>query len=327
MSSHVWAPVRPVAARIAARFAGLSAVLLLVSVAVFSLVDLLPGDAATVLLPPGTAEDTSARLRDQLGLDLPPVTRFFHWLSSVVHGDLGVTYATGEPVIDVLRRTAVVTFELMVMTQLLAMAIGVLVGVFAARRAGTSADRVVQSLAFGAVALPQFAVALVLLVVFAVHLHWFPAVGYVPFGDDPLTNLRGFVLPATTLAIPVAATYARLLRVELAATLASDHVLLARGLGVPERRVMLRHALRPSLSGLVAVAATQTAALLGGAVIVESIFALPGIGRLLITSVGRREYSVVQAATLLIATGFVTVNAAIDALRVRLDPRIATKRP
>ena len=304
--------------------AHLSVVLLLVSIATFSLVNLLPGDPTTSLIPSGTSADTAAQVRDQLGLDLPPPTRFVHWLARVVQGDFGVTYGTGEPVIDVVRRAAGVTIELVVMAQLLALAVGVTVGTFAARRAGSRRDRAMQVATFGTIALPQFAVALVLLLVFAVHLHWFPAVGYVPFGEDPLTSLRGFVLPSTTLAIPVAATYARLLRVELAATLASDHVLLARGLGLSERRVLFHHALRPSLSGLVAVAATQTSVLLGGAFIVESIFALPGVGRLLIASVGRREYLVVQCAVLLVGTGFVAVNAAADALRARLDPRIAS---
>lgn len=314
------------ARRVGPRVATLVAVLFLVSIFSFLLVDLLPGDPSTALLPPGTSDETAQAIRRQMGLDRHVVPRYVHWVGRAMQGDLGITYGTGESVGRVLRSAFTVTVELMVLTQAVALALGISVGVIAAKHAGSPFDRLVQTFTFGALALPQFAVALVLLLVFAVHLRWFPAIGFVHLTDDPIGNVRSLVLPTVTLAIPIAATYARLVRAELTATLASDHVALARALGLTERRILLNHALRPSLSGLLAAFGLQTAGLLGGALIVENIFALPGVGRLLIASVGRREYFVVQGGVLVIGTGFVLANAMVDALRARADPRIRTER-
>ena len=311
--------------RLAGRLASLGAVLFLVSLMSFLLVDLLPGDPSTTLLPPGTSPETASLVRRQMGLDLGRVPRYVHWVGGALRGDLGVTYGNGESVGRLLGRAFAVTIELMIVTQISALTLAVTVALLAARNAGGVFDRVVRTAISGALALPQFAVALVLILVFAVHLHWFPAVGFVHFTDDPIANLRSLVLPTIALGLPAAATYVRVLRAELVVTLASDHVMLARGLGLPERRIMVNHALRQSLSGLLAVVGLQTGMLLGGSFLIENIFALPGVGRLLLMSVGTREYFVVQGGVLVVGVGFVVVNALIDALRSRLDPRIRVR--
>lgn len=309
------------------RFVSLAAVLFLVSLTSFMLIELLPGDPSTALVPPGTSAEVTKRVRQELGLDQGPAARYVHWVGRVAHGDLGRTFNNGEPVARVLVRALTVTIELMVLTQLFALVLGVVVGAVTAHRAGGRLDRVVQAATFAVLAVPQFAVALVLLLVFAVHLHWFPAVGFVHLSDDPVGNLRSLVLPTITLGLPVAAIYARMVRTEMVATLTADHIVLARGLGIPERRIVLNHALRQSLSSLLAVFAIETGRLLGGALIVETIFALPGMGRLLITSVGKREYLLVQGGVLVVGAGFVIANFAVDIARSRLDPRIRFDGP
>ena len=306
--------------RFAGRIGAVAAVLYLVSLISFVLIDLLPGDPTTTLLPPGTSPEAAQRVRHEMGLDLGIVTRYVRWVGHAVRGDLGTTFASGEHVSSLLTRAFTVTAELVLTSQLLALIVGLTLAVVATRRAGGMIDRTVQAATFAVVALPVFAVALVLLLVFAVHLHWFPAVGYVHVSDSPIGNLRSIVLPTLTISLQPTATYARVVRAELVLASASDHAMLARGLGLPERRIV-GHALRQSLSGSLAVIGIQIAGALGGAVLVENIFALPGVGRLLLESIGRREYFVVQGAVLVIGAAFVVFNQSIDALRTWLDPR------
>lgn len=304
------------------RLLSLVTVLFLVSLVSFVLIDLLPGDPSTSLVPPGSSREVVQQSRRDLGLDRGPVVRYTRWASRAVHGDLGTTFTTAEPVSDALRRAFIVSFELMIVTQVFALTVGTVVGTCAAHRRGGRFDRVAQAATAAVMAIPGFAVALVLLLVFAVHLHWFHATGFVHLTDDPFGNLRSLVMPAVALGLPVAARYARILRTEMVATFASEHVLLSRGLGIPERRIVVNHVLRQSSLSLVSLFGIETGVLLGSAVLVENIFALPGLGRLMIASITQREYLVVQGAVLVIGTVFVFANFAIDVARSWLDPRI-----
>jgi peptide/nickel transport system permease protein len=239
-----------------------------------------------------------------------------------VRGDLGVSYQTGEPVAVTLRQRVPVSLELVALAQLFALVVAVPLGCWAAQRAGRGADRVISAASFGGMAAPPFAVAVLLTGVFAVRLGWFPSIGYVGLADDPVDNVRSLVLPALALAVPLAAVYVRVLRADLVRTLSADHIALAEANGLSPARVLLNHALRQSSLTLLTVVGLNFSALLGGAVVIESLFALPGVGRLLFVGIQTRDYLLVQGAVAVIATTFVLVNFALDVLHTALDPRV-----
>jgi peptide/nickel transport system permease protein len=308
--------------RLARRSASLLAVLLLVSITTFALMALLPGDPAVAILGTNATPENLAIVRADLGLDRPAPARYLTWLGRAVRGDLGVSYQTNEPVAATLRRRAPVSLQLVGMAQLLALAMAVPLGCWAAHRAGRMADRLISAVSFAGLAAPPFGVAVLLIGVFAVRLGWFPSIGHVSFADDPVGNLRALVLPALALAIPLAASYVRVLRVDLARTLAEDHIALAEANGLSAMRILVNHGLRQSSLTLLTVVGLNFSTLLGGAVIIESLFALPGVGRLLFTAIQTRDYLVVQGAVAMIAVVFVVVNFGIDVLHTALDPRV-----
>ena len=312
--------------RIPRKLASLLVVLFLVSLASFSLTNLLPGDPTVAILGPAATPESIVGLRHDLALDDPIPARYARWVGRAVRGDLGRSYRLDEPVTRVIGRTLPVTLELVVLAELVALMIGLPIGVMAARRANQRFDKVASAVSFGALAAPQFAVAIVLLLVFAVRLHWFPAVGFVHLTDSVSQNLRSMVLPALTLGLPLAALYARIVRTDMVVTLQQQHIQLARAMGLPERRVVVRHALRQSSLTLLTVVGLQVGALLGGSLIAERIFALPGMGRLMIERIMARDYTVVQGGVLLIATGYVVVNFVVDLLHSFVDPRIRHER-
>ena len=297
-------------------------VLFLVSAAAFSLTNLLPGDPAVSLLGPAANAESLKVVRHQLHLDDPIPQRYGRWIGRTVRGDLGRSYRLDERVTTVLRRTLAVTAELVLLAELLALAIGIPVGVWAAHRANQRFDRVASAVSFGALALPQFALAIWLVLLFGVRLRWLPTLGFVPIGESLLGNLRSMVLPTLTLGVPLGALYVRIVRTDMAVTLQQQHIRLARAMGYPTSRILVRHALRQSSLTLLTVVGLQVGGLLGGSLIVEQIFALPGMGRLMIERIGARDYTVVQGGVLVIATTYVLANFAVDLLHSRLDPRI-----
>jgi peptide/nickel transport system permease protein len=311
-----------VARRLLRRAASLVVVLLLVSLATFALMDLLPGDPAVAILGTNATPENLAIVRSDLGLDRPAPARYLTWLGRAVRGDLGVSYKTNEPVAATLRQRAPVSLELVGLAQVLALGLAVPLGCWAAHRAGRRADRVISAVSFAGLAAPPFGVAVLLVGVFAVRLGWFPSIGYVGLAGDPLGNLRALVLPALALAIPLAAAYVQVLRVDLVRTLAEDHIALAEANGLSARRIMFNHALRQSSLTLLTVVGLNFSTLLGSAVVIEALFALPGVGRLLFTAIQTRDYVVVQGAVAMIAVVFVVVNFGIDVLHTALDPRV-----
>lgn len=299
-----------------------AAVLLAVSAITFALMQAAPGDAASALLGEAATAQSLAELRARLGLDRPLHLRYLRWLGDVLRGDLGVLYRTGEPVAGAIAARLPVTLELLVGAQAFALLLAVPAAIRGAWRERGPFDRTAQTLATACVSMPSFLIGLLLVYVFALKLGWLPATGYVPLREGAAGNLRSLLLPALTLGLAEFPAYLRLLRSELLQTLQQNFILTARAMGLPPWRILLQHALRPSSLSLVTAIGINTGRLLGGAVIVEVLFGLPGLGSLLAEAIYQREYAAVQGVVLLVAVALVAVNLAVDALYVWLDPRI-----
>lgn len=309
------------------RLATIAAVLVVVSATTFALVALLPGDPAVTILGPQATPENVEALRSDLGLDRPVLARYATWAGRAVRGDLGVSYQTNQPVAESLRQRLPASLQLLVAAQLLALAGALPLAAVAALRVGSRLDRFIATASFAGMAVPNFGVGVLLIGVFVVRLGWFDTFGYVPFAEDPLANLRALVLPSLTLALPLVALYTRVLRNDLVATLGQNHVVAAQANGLAMPTILRRHALRQSLATLATVVGLNVSSLLGGAVLIESLFAVPGIGRLLFSSITGRDYLVVQGVVLVIAVTYVITNAAVDLLQRALDPRLRAETP
>jgi peptide/nickel transport system permease protein len=307
---------------VARRLLYLLPVLLAVSLLTFLIASLLPGDLAYVILGDQATPDKVAALRHDMGLDQPIWWRYLGWLGDVLEGDFGRSFRTGQTVLQAVAERLPVTFELMLLAELGALTIGIPLAIACAVRAGSAFDRIVTGSAFGMLSVPAFLAAILLIYFFAVELRWLPATGYVPFSEDPLGNLRCFVLPAFTLALGEWPVLMRVLRSDMIATLQEDYIAMARAKGLKPSRILLVHALKPSSLTLVTVTGINIGRLMGGAVIVESIFALPGIGRLLLGSIYTRDLIILQGVVLCVASGYVLINFIVDMLYAVLDPRI-----
>lgn len=305
------------------RALGMVPVLIAASLITFVLLAALPGDASILGVPLDsiTPEQLEAR-KEALGLNDPVPVRYLNWISDAVTGDLGRSTRTNERVSQLILERFPVTFQIMVMTMVMSVAISIPLGVFTAYRQGSYFDRITSAVTFGLLSIPNFVLALVLIIVFAVELGWFPATGWSRWAAGPWDSLKGAFLPSFTLAVSSVAVLTRLLRTDMIATLQEDHVVLAKSKGLPTSQILFRHALRPSSFSLMTVLGLQMAALLSGAVVIEEIFALPGLGRGLFTAVQNRDFMVAQGLVLLLATVYVLVNFVIDMLYSFLDPRI-----
>jgi peptide/nickel transport system permease protein len=297
-------------------------VLLAVTLLTFLVASLLPGDLASTILGDQATPEKVAALRAQMGLDLPIWQRYGLWLWDVLHGNLGRSFRTGETVWNAVTARLPVSLELMAITVVLALVIAIPLAILCAVKSGTAFDRFFTGLAFGKLSLPSFMVAILLIYLFAVELNWLPATGWVPFAEDPVGNLRSFILPAVTLAFAEWPVLMRVLRSDMIATLQEDYIAMAKAKGLRPARILLVHALKPSSLTLVTVAGINIGRLIGGALIVETIFALPGIGRLLVGAIYARDFIILQGVVLFVAAGFVMVNFIVDMLYAVLDPRI-----
>ena len=308
---------------IARKLARLVVVVFAVSVLTFLLTSLLPGSPVYDILGPRASDPVlSAQVRHDLHLNEPLPERYVQWADGVLHGNFGRAYNSDEKVTDIIRQRLPVTLELLVAAQLLALAVAIPLALISAYKADSTVDRAVTATSFGMLSIPDFVLAIVLVFVFAVHLKWLPATGYVHLSDSITGNLRSIALPTITLAVPLSAVYTRLLRSDLISTLQEEYILMARAEGLSPRRILLRHALRPSSFSLLTVFGINTGALIGGTVIVEYLFALPGMGYRLVDAIGRREYILVQGLVLIIAIGYVLANFAVDVLYGVIDPRV-----
>jgi peptide/nickel transport system permease protein len=297
-------------------------VLLLVSALSFAIVWIVPGDVAAEMAGPTATAEELARLRARLGLDKPWFEQVVGWYAALARGDLGESILLRQGVASAIIGRLPVTLSLTFLALAMALAAGVALGVFAAVRAGRAADRAAMGAALVGFSLPDFWLGLVLVWLFAVQLGWLPTGGYVPFGESPLGWLRSLAMPAGALALTQMGLFARMTRAAMLEVLRQDYVRTARAKGLPPLLVIGKHALRNALIPVVTVAGISTGVLLGGAVVIEQVFSLPGVGRLIVGAILRRDYPVIQGGLLLTATIFVLVNLAVDLLYAALDPRI-----
>jgi peptide/nickel transport system permease protein len=309
------------------RLAHLVVVLFFVTLFVATLTSLLPGDPVDAIAGFASPEQKEA-LREDLQLDDPVYVQYGRWVGNFVQGDLGNYYSVtgGRPVMDRVRDALPVSLQLMVEAQILALVIAIPLGVFTAYRAGSRFDKTTNATAFGLLAIPNFAVALVLAYYVGVRFGWLPVSGYVKPSEDLVEHLRRMAMPAIALALGQIAVYMRLLRSDMIATLQEDFILMAKSKGISPSRVLWRHALRPSSLTLLTVAGLNVGVLIGGAVIVEVIFSLPGIGTLLYEAINARQYIALQSLVAIIAIGYVLINFLVDLLYAVLDPRIRHAR-
>lgn len=296
--------------------------LLAVSFCTFMLVGLLPGDPAVLILGAGVSPEAIVALRLEMGLDRPLLIRYLDWLGSALTGDLGRSPMTGELVMDAILERLPVTVQLGLMAIVIALVMAIPLAMLSASFAGSKLDRVISGIGFALMSVPGFMMAIFLILIFAVTLGWFPSTGWIPFSVSPLDNLRNALLPALSLAMIELALYMRLLRTDLIDTLQQDYITLARAKGMPSWRILTRHALRPSSFSLLTVVGLQLGGVISGAIIVEEIFALPGVGRLLYQSILQRDLLMVQGIVLFIATAYVLVNFVVDLCYSLLDPRV-----
>jgi peptide/nickel transport system permease protein len=306
------------------RLPAMLATLLIVSFLTFLLTSLLPGDPAVQILGADNVNDPDSVevVREELRLDDPLLARYGAWLQDVATGDFGRSFRTDQQVKDAILERLPVTLEVGGLAVAIALVFAIPLGTLSAFRAGGRADRLVTGASFGLLALPPFMVAILLILIFAVTLGWLPATGWVRFTADPIDNLRHAILPALSLAVGEMAVYTRLLRADMITTLQQDSITMARAKGIPTSRILFRHALRPSSFSLMTVVGLQVATIIGGAVIIETLFALPGVGRLLVDSILQRDLIMVQGCALVIAIAFVVINFIVDILYTVLDPRI-----
>jgi peptide/nickel transport system permease protein len=314
------------------RILGVIPILLVVSFVVFSLMASLPGDPAINILGPSATPDAVARVNAELGLDEPFFNRYGNWLGDAVMGDLGTSVLLRETVADGISRSLVPSLQLMGYSLILAVLISFPLGVWAAYRNGQRADRTINTVMLGFFAVPPFVLAIILVIFLAIGglsifgtqigFKILPGSRYVAFGDDPVEHFKHMLLPALSLAMGIAAVFMRLLRSDMIGTLRLPFIDLARSKGLSTQRILWRHALRPSLFTLVTVMGFTVGALIGGALIIEIIFTMPGLGGYMFNAITQRDFVAVQGGTMVIATIYILILVMVDFLYLALDPRL-----
>jgi peptide/nickel transport system permease protein len=317
--------------RFGTKLGGLLATVILVSMMTFLITLLLPGDPVVSVL--GSSYDPKSDVgkkqievvRKELNLDKSVPVRYFLWAKKAATGDLGRSFgasSSGIKTTRILKERLPVTLEIMVLTQILAILLAIPLGTLAAYRQGRFLDKAISTTGFGLLALPNFALALILVFIFSVKLKWLPSGGYTRLSDDLGKNIKSMIIPVFTLALGLAAVYVRLLRAEMSATLQEDFILTATSKGLKPWRVLLRHALRPSSFSLLTIIGINIGALVGGAVVMEYFMSIPGVGSALVENISRREFNVVLGIVLVITVFYVVANFIVDILYSFLDPRI-----
>jgi len=312
-------------------------VLVLVSVVVFTIVHLTPGDPALVMLGEEVNPQTLAAMRHELGLDqliYPWIERdennqlrflpgqYLSWFSNVVRGDLGHSIRNHQPVLEAIIERLPTTVELTFFALVISLLIAIPTGIISATRRGSSSDLISTTFALLGVSMPNFFLAILLILTFSLYARWLPPIGFTPILQDPIANLKGMILPAITLGSATAAIVARLTRSSLLEVLNQEYVRTARAKGLNERTVIWVHALKNAMIPVITIVGLQVGALLGGAIITETIFVLPGVGRLAVDSIFSRDFPVLQGVVLFISLVYLFANLAVDVLYAFLDPRI-----
>jgi peptide/nickel transport system permease protein len=304
------------------RLAGMLAVMLIVAAIVFVIARVVPGDPAAVMLGSAATPEDVAALRSRLGLDQPLLAQFIIYLRQIVTLDLGQSIFLNQPVAQALAQRAELTATLTLMAAGIAVLIGVPVGLLSAVRRGTGLDQAVVAFAMLAASVPSFWIGLTLIKYLAVDLRWFPVAGYGPPGATFAERLQYLILPAIALGIPNSALILRFTRTSMLDVLGEDYVRTARAKGLPPGVVVLKHAFRNALIPVVTVVGLTVAVLIGGAIVTETVFGLPGVGNLIVSAVLRRDYPVIQGALLVISGIYVLINLGVDLLYAVIDPRV-----
>jgi peptide/nickel transport system permease protein len=309
------------------RIAQLLIVLLLVTFGVSLLLRLLPVDLATILLPVASEEERVA-LRAELGFDKGPIGYYLQWLGNFVQGDFGKIYFSGgtEEVSDHLKEAMPRSLLLMVYTQILALVIAVPLGVLSAYRSGRRADKIISNSLFALQSVPGFAIALILVIFLGVKFGWLPTLGYAPISDGIWEHSKHMIMPVISLSLGLIATYTRLLRADMITALREDYVTMAASKGLSDSRILWRHVLRPSSMTLMTSAALSMGGLIGGAIVIESIFATYGVGFEIFAAISGRQYIALQSSVAVIALFYVFFNLVVDIASGFVDPRTRDRR-
>ncbi|RXF74179.1 ABC transporter permease [Hansschlegelia zhihuaiae] len=293
-----------------------------VALFVFSLLYIAPGDPAAVIAGDQASPEDVERIRQGLGLDRPYLVRFFEWLLQILRGDLGVSIFTNLPVTTMIAQRVEPTLSLMIVTLIIAVGVAVPMGVVAAWKADTWIDRSAMGFAVFGFSTPVFVVGYLIAYLFALKLGWFPVQGYVPIARGVGPWLHSLILPSVTLALVYIALIARITRAAMLDVLSQDYIRTAKAKGVGQRQILFVHGLKNAAVPIVTVIGIGVALLIGGAVVTESVFAIPGLGRLIVDAILRRDYPVIQGVVLLFSFVYVLVNLGVDLVYTFVDPRI-----
>ncbi|MCP4719620.1 MAG: ABC transporter permease [Desulfobacteraceae bacterium] len=288
----------------------------------FLMVNLLPGDVAYTIAGQNASSEDIENIRKELGLDDNIVIRYVKWLSRVAAGDLGDSLLSRGPVRQAIMSRLPVTIELLFLSVIFSLIMAIPLGIFCAYKQGEFIDKILSAAAFGMMSLPVFVMGIVLIYIFAIHLKWLPATGFTPVSYGFFANIKSLLLPAFSIAIIEMVPLMRVLRSDMISTLQEDYILMAKSKGLPPSHILFRHALKPSSLTLITILGIQVGHLIGGSMIVETIFALPGLGRLLIGSIFERDYAIFQGCILFTTFGYVIINFVVELLYVVLDPRL-----
>ena len=298
------------------------ATLVVASIVVFAVLEVLPGDPARLMLGMNASEETVEVLRRQLGLDLPLPLRYLDWVYGLLALDFGRSYTYSVPVIDLVRERAAVSLPLALMALALSVAIALPLGAFSAGRRGRAADTLSMGAAQIGVAIPNFWFALILIYVFAVGLRWVPAGGFPGWSAGIWPGVKALILPAIALALPQAAILSRVTRSAMVDVLGEDYIRTARAKGLPRRKVLWRHAMRNALIPVLTIVGLQFSFLLAGTIIIENVFYLPGLGRLIFQAITQRDLIVVESVVMLLVAVVIAVNLLVDLSYALVDPRL-----
>jgi peptide/nickel transport system permease protein len=304
------------------RLITLVATLIATSIVVFVVLEILPGNAAQIMMGPDAAPEAVQALAAKLGIDQPAVQRYGHWVAGLVTGDLGESYAYSTPVGDLLAERLALTVPLAIIAMALTAAIAIAAGIYAAARHNKAGDVGVMALSQAGIAIPNFWFAILLILLFSVQLGWFSAGGFPGWSEGVLPALRALLLPAVSLAVVQAAILARITRSAVLDVLREDFVRTARAKGLSERATLWGHVLRNAMIPVITVMGLQFAELLAGTIVVENVFYLPGLGRLIFQSISNRDLIVVRNCVMLLAAMVVIVNFVVDLLYAAIDPRV-----
>ncbi|TFZ06409.1 ABC transporter permease [Ramlibacter henchirensis] len=304
------------------RLITLVATLVGASVVVFLVLEILPGNAAQILMGPDASPDAVQALARKLGIDRPPLERYFSWIGGLLTGDLGVSYAYSTPVSELVLERLSLTVPLAVMAMVLTSLIALAAGIYAAARHNKLGDVGVMAVSQVGIAIPNFWFAILLILLFSVQLKWFSAGGFPGWEEGLLPGLRALMLPALSLAVVQSAILARITRSAVLEVLREDFVRTARAKGVSERATLWGHVLRNAMIPVITIMGLQFAELLAGTIVVESVFYLPGLGRLIFQSISNRDLIVVRNCVMLLAAMVVIVNFVVDVLYAAIDPRV-----